>query len=116
MHDRAPRGTCALEVYPASRMRPGHQVVQHEVETQPRRDSVGRCTPEKGGAELVAGQSTHVALNHHLRNAIWRHRIQVGVFSQHIIPGGTVIAARRREDETLYTGLDGKPRDTHRSV
>ena len=46
----------ALEQHLARGEGPGDEVVEHDVEAQPRRDAVGRGAAQEGGAEGVVGQ------------------------------------------------------------
>ena len=51
VHDGPPGAAVALEQHLAGGERPGHQVVQHDVEAQPWRDAVGGGAAEEGRAE-----------------------------------------------------------------
>ena len=52
--DRTPRRAVREQLHLAGGERPGHQVVEHEIEAQERRDAVRGRVAQRGGAEAIA--------------------------------------------------------------
>ena len=56
MHDRPPGRSVRLKIDEPSGHRPGHQVVEHDIESNAGRKAVGGRRTQKGGAKTVAGE------------------------------------------------------------
>ena len=93
--------------------RPGHEVVEHDVESDPRRQAVGGRRTQINGAEAVPGELGNVALRPDLGDAIGRDGVERACFLHHDLAGQAVIAARRGKQETLDPGGLGEPGQTH---
>jgi len=64
--DGAPGRAVALDVYAPLRESPGREIVEHEIEAQPRRHAVGGGVAEKRRAEVIVGQLGEIPFDAHL--------------------------------------------------
>ena len=110
MHDRPPGRSVRLEIDEPSGHRPGNQVVEHDIESDPGRKTVcGRWTQE-GGTEIIPGEQGDIALRPDLRDAVGRDGVERARFLHELIAGQTVIATRRGKQKALDVGSLGEPR------
>lgn len=115
MHQRPPGRAVALEVHLAGREGPRGQVVDHQVEADARRQPVRGRGAQEHGAEVVASQEGHVALDLDLRHAVGRHRVEGRVLVQEVLAAAAVVAAGAGEQEALHARLLGQLRQAHRT-
>jgi hypothetical protein len=108
VHDGTPWRAVALEANRAGRIRPGNEVIEHEVEPQARRKTIGRRIPKVERAEVVVRELGEVLLHEDFGLPVRSYWIEVSLLRQEIIAPGAVVAARRREDEALDAGFLGK--------
>ena len=94
----------------------GDEVVEHDVEPQPRRYAIGRSRAEEDGAEAVAREARNVPLRPDLRLAIGGDGIERSRLVDQVLAGTAVVAARGREHESLDAGLLGERGDAHAGV
>ncbi len=90
------------------------RVVQHDVQTEARRNPVSRGVAHVSRSEALVGQRRDVALDQDFRLAIRGNRIQRSILVAEGVAAGAIGAARRREDEALDAGSLGQPRQPHR--
>ena len=116
MGDRPPGRAVRLDVDPSRCHRPGHEVVQHEIEPDPRADPIGRGGPEIDRAESVAGEFGEALLGPDLADAVGRQRIQRAGLVDEIRAAHPVVRAGGRIDEPLDADCLGQTREAHRSL
>src|SRR2546427_205911 len=107
-------GAVALDVDAALCIGPGHEVVQHEVEAEARRDAVRRRVPEERWAEPVVRQLRHVLLDADLRDGVGRDRIELGRLLGAVVAWPPVDAAGTGEEEAPHAGVLREPREADR--
>ena len=98
--ERPPRSPVAQDPHLARRVRPADEVVEHEIEPQPRRDAVDGRVPHEHGRERGAGALEQRRLRFDLRLGVRGQRRELRGLVERTRPGrGAVHAAGRREDE-----------------
>ena len=91
VHDGAPGRAVALYVDPARGVCRSHEIIQHDIESQPRRNAVGGRIPHIGRAEIVVRQRCDVPFNQDLRLPVRGHRIERGCFVQKSSPAAPYV-------------------------
>ncbi len=113
MNDRAPRRAVGFQEDASIRDRAGNEVVQHDVEADARRKTVGCRRPEEYRAEIGVGQFGDVTLGKDLRPPVRRHRTKRARLVDKVGGRLAVVAARRRKQETAHAGLLGHVSHMH---
>src|SRR5271165_3165856 len=104
MDDRPPGGAIALDVYFSFCVRPSNKIVEDNIETQTRRNSIGGGISHERGTKPIIRQGRHVALDEHFGLAIWGDGIECSRFVQKVVACSSIRAARGRKDEASDTG------------
>lgn len=86
-------------------MGPGHQVVQHDVDPQPRRHAVGGRVAEVGGREVVVGHLRQGRFHRYLGHRVGGHRVERSGLVEGRLPRRPVGRAGGREEEPAHPGL-----------
>src|SRR5262245_2710194 len=102
---RPPRSAVALKHDLAGGDSPAHQIVDHKIESQPRRDAVGGRIAENNRGEPVICEAQQLLLDPDLRNRVRGEWVELGGLLDHSVLRRAVIAARRGEYEALDTHL-----------
>src|SRR6266851_1097471 len=116
VNDGPPGRTVALEQDLAGGERPGYEVVEHDVEAEPRRNAIGGGAAQEGGCEGFVGEPGDVALGEHLGFAVSRDRVELGVLAHRRVSGSSVVAAGRGEHEAAYPDFLGERGEADRGA
>lgn len=117
VHQGTPRGAVALQDDPPGGHRPGHQVVEHDVDSQARRDAVGRGVAQHHRREGGVGKLEEGRLELDLGDRVGGDRGERRLLVElRVAPRGTVVRARRGEEKTRHAGLLGQSREPQRTM
>ena len=97
----------------ARREGPGDEIVQDNIEPQPRRHAVRCGRPQIDRTETVSGKSRNASFGIDFRFAVSRHRVKRAGLVDHVFAGLPIVAAGRGKHKPSHPRLFGKLCDTN---
>jgi hypothetical protein len=103
VHDGPPGGSIALDVHLPGGVSAGDQIIQNDIETQPRRNAISRGIPHERRAETIIRHLGKVSLNKHFRFCVGSYGAESRRLVVEEIARRAIRAARGRKNKPART-------------